>query len=586
LNSRMVSILHSIRLIAILFCLAMAVNWQYGFSSTYLNTPVDQFKAYLNESLGEEMSEGTYNLWWDLIQNIWFVGFFIGIFLNPALNNRLGRRYGMMIANSFILVAAVLQWLAIILHQPILIIIGRAIASTFTAIAFESLVLYLQESPPTHIRGTASFMSEITFALFCVEGTMLGTDELLGKNLPWLTASVIPICIFSVVILFFVPETSKYLLSSGADRESIEYSVRFFHGPDVNIPAILKETEIELTAESHSSTWSSILDLVRIPHLRKALLLSVCCLQNCVALWTFIYNSTLFLEDMNIDSGISKWAATALCLSYFVCTLIGGSVVDRVGRLKILLPFSYMNVLCIVVFTLFSQLQKVQDFWKYFEVATLILFSGSYGLGVRAISWFISSELTPIKYRSLMQSACYSINTVSVVISTFVVLPLYFWIGSYCFPILYCIPSTFALIYVTRNLPETKGREIHDILLFVRWIVHSCVIPSMGSVSLLPLLLLLLFFLHSEQHDSHKQESTLLLLSFAKHLSQITLHSYPRYGIVAVGCWVHIWRNSEEDDYSMNTPRVRAITSSMHSKMDEGNLCEISRDFNHIYFTS
>lgn len=53
-----------------------------------------------------------------------------------------------------------------------------------------------------------------------------------------------------------------------------------------------------------------------------------------------------------------------------------------------------------------------QDFWKYFGVATLILFAGSYGCGVGAISWFISSELTPIKYRTLMQSACYGINTV------------------------------------------------------------------------------------------------------------------------------------------------------------------------------
>lgn len=41
---------------------------------------------------------------------------------------------------------------------------------------------------------------------------------------------------------------------------------------------------------------------------------------------------------------------------------------------------------------------------------------------------------------------------VSVVISTFVVLPFYFWIGTYCFLILYCLPSAFALIYITRSV--------------------------------------------------------------------------------------------------------------------------------------
>lgn len=48
---RMTSTAHSVRLIAILFLLAVAVNWQYGFSSTYLNTPVDQFKVRLFNQL-------------------------------------------------------------------------------------------------------------------------------------------------------------------------------------------------------------------------------------------------------------------------------------------------------------------------------------------------------------------------------------------------------------------------------------------------------------------------------------------------------------------------------------------------------
>lgn len=39
--------------------------------------------------------------------------------------------------------------------------------------------------------------------------------------------------------------------------------------------------------------------------------------QNCVALWTFIYNSTLFLEDINIDR--SDWETeNSLILNYSV----------------------------------------------------------------------------------------------------------------------------------------------------------------------------------------------------------------------------------------------------------------------------
>lgn len=55
-------------------------------------------------------------------------------------------------------------------------------------------------------------------------------------------------------------------------------------------------------------------------------------------------------------------------------------------------------------------------------------------------------------------------NTVMVVISTFTVLPLYSVIGSYAFLILYSIPSFISMLILFRYLPETKGREIHDIV--------------------------------------------------------------------------------------------------------------------------
>lgn len=131
----------------------------------------------------------------------------------------------------------------------------------------------------------------------------------------------------------------------------------------------------EIAEESISSTWSSILDLVRIPHLRKALLLAVCCLQvsslipisrgercckwclmqksQCWKMEEFLRIALLsgrssiirhFSSKISTSigkirvrkritsqtfSGIAKWAATAMCVSYFVCTVIGGTFVDR-----------------------------------------------------------------------------------------------------------------------------------------------------------------------------------------------------------------------------------------------------------------
>lgn len=84
--------------------------------------------------------------------------------------------------------------------------------------------------------------------------------------------------------------------------------------------------------------------------------------------------------------------------------------------------------------------------------------------GVGPVSWILCTELVPQRHRSLIQSLCYSINTIMVVISTFAVLPLYSVVGAYAFLILYIVPSAGCIIYLYKNLPETMGREIYEIV--------------------------------------------------------------------------------------------------------------------------
>jgi MFS family permease len=92
-----------IRLFVLGTTIAFAANFQIGFSSTYLNTPVQSFKDYLNVSLAEkhnvEMTVTVYDLIWNAVLNVWSIGYFVGIWIAPVLNDRYGRRG---IKNTFI----------------------------------------------------------------------------------------------------------------------------------------------------------------------------------------------------------------------------------------------------------------------------------------------------------------------------------------------------------------------------------------------------------------------------------------------------------------------------------------------------
>ncbi|KAI1718426.1 sugar transporter domain-containing protein [Ditylenchus destructor] len=136
-----------LRAVGIAFTLSLSCNFQYGFSSTYLNSPVEEFRIFLNESAehrGIQMDEGLYRYIWNMISNIWFIGFFFGVWLSPIINDRFGRKVGFLLNNVINVVASLLRFAAIISLWPELLLVGRLLASIATAVTYQSLILYLQ----------------------------------------------------------------------------------------------------------------------------------------------------------------------------------------------------------------------------------------------------------------------------------------------------------------------------------------------------------------------------------------------------------------------------------------------------------
>uniref|UniRef100_A0A1I7YYH7 MFS domain-containing protein n=1 Tax=Steinernema glaseri TaxID=37863 RepID=A0A1I7YYH7_9BILA len=181
--------LQKAKLIATCVALSYACNLQYGYSSVYLNTPVEGFKTYLNESLtrrGWLMTEDTYSWMWNLILNIWFVGFFFGVWLSPFLNDRYGRKVGFILMNTISLLGSITRYLGTLLYVPELLFIGRILVSIATAVTYQSQILYFQECSPTKLRGSLSFFSDFSFSTMALLGMSLGTKNVFGDHISYL----------------------------------------------------------------------------------------------------------------------------------------------------------------------------------------------------------------------------------------------------------------------------------------------------------------------------------------------------------------------------------------------------------------
>ncbi|GMR51291.1 hypothetical protein PMAYCL1PPCAC_21486, partial [Pristionchus mayeri] len=128
--------------------------------------------------------------------------------------------------------SSALQLLSVtVISSPEVLIAGRAVMALFSPLSEAALMMYLQESSPTHLRGTLSSLFSTGFVIMCMLGMQLGC--LLDQSLPILISIPIPVGILSVAFLFFLPETPKYLLTKD-DKEGALRSLSFFQGKQID----------------------------------------------------------------------------------------------------------------------------------------------------------------------------------------------------------------------------------------------------------------------------------------------------------------------------------------------------------------
>ncbi|VDK64738.1 unnamed protein product [Anisakis simplex] len=149
----------------------------------------------------------------------------------------------------------------------------------------------------------------------------------------------------------------------------------------------------------------------------------------------------------------------------FIASIFGALAVDRFGRRPLLLSFALCNTLSLCAYCVFDRIAfYVDEQFKYGCIASLIAYGITFGGGLGPIAFFITTELVPQQFRSAVQSMVFTTNTAVNFVFSLVTLPLYDAIDIWSLIPLFIGPSFVAWIYLLFKLPETRGREIHEIV--------------------------------------------------------------------------------------------------------------------------
>lgn len=170
---------------------------------------------------------------------------------------------------------------------------------------------------------------------------------------------------------------------------------------------------------------------------------------------------TIFQKIGNTEAGYAISTALFLSVINVIATIVSLWLIDRIGRRKLLISsvFFMMLSLFIIGIELYRNLFIVR--WVTF--ASFIIYIVAFAIGMGPITWLLISEIYPIRIRGQAMSIATFANWLSnyLVSLTFLQIMDLLTPGGAFF--LYGLIAFFALLFVFRRVPETKGKSLSDI---------------------------------------------------------------------------------------------------------------------------
>jgi len=396
----------------------------------------------------------------EMIVSILLIGALIGAFIGGTLADRFGRKYTMFITTFFFLLGTVFLFVGDSMTE---LLIGRFITGWGIGIASVVVPLYIAEiSPPKH-RGALVSLNQLAITIGILVAYLV--DYLLANDALWhemFGFGFIP-AIFLFIGLFFVPETPSFLASKGKKEKAIKMFERF------NLAYEEKEVFKETEKPKEIVRWSHLLDKAIRPALFIGLGLSI--FQQITGINTVIYYAPRIFQFSGLTSATAATLATlGVGIINVIMTILALWLIDKLGR-RILLIIGLIGMVISLgtlglAFHLSSAHHISQEWVGIIAVATLMTYISFFAISLGPVAWLIISEIYPLGVRGRAMGIAIFANWVSNYFVSLTFLSLLEHLGTTGTFFLYAVIGLFALWFVLRRVPETKGKTFEEIQKF------------------------------------------------------------------------------------------------------------------------
>ena len=276
----------------------------------------------------------------------------------------------------------------------------------------------------------------------------------IGENAwRWMVGvEAIPALIYTLLVLT-VPKSPRWLLLQGRREEA---SVVFEQlNPEDDVEKIMKEIE-DSQHDHHSSNENIFMKKYRFP-LMLAFLIAF--FNQLSGINAFLYYAPRIFQEAGLGESTALLSSIGIGVTNMVFTLIGISLIDKLGRKKLMYIGSvgYILSLSLVAMAFFLN-------WEGMAVPIfLFIFIAAHAIGQGTVIWVFISEVFPDQLRASGQSFGTSTHWVLAAIIPSMVPFLFSTVGAGTVFAFFAFMMVLQLIFVMFMMPETKGVPLEEL---------------------------------------------------------------------------------------------------------------------------
>jgi SP family xylose:H+ symportor-like MFS transporter len=394
------------------------------------------------------------------------IGCVIGGASAGFVSKSLGRKNGLIIAAVAFFLSAIGAWkpeaLNVFGTLPVYsFVVYRIIGGIGVGIASMISPMYIAEIAPARVRGKLVSWNQfaIIFGMLIIYFVNYfiakqGNEQwLIEEGWRWMFFSgAIPAGLF-LILLFFVPETPRYLVMKGRDNKAIAVLNKIAGKEDA--PGILKE--IKETIHEKSAPWLSFGFFV----IFIGIMLSV--FQQFVGINVVLYYAGNIFRNMGSSTNSSLLQTIIVGIVNLTFTVVAILTVDKFGRK----PLMIIGALGMAVSMIALGFAFYTDNLGLIALIFMLTYTAAFAMSWGPVTWVLLSEIFPNSIRGAMSIAVAAQWIANWIISlTFPMMNDNQWLTqqfnhgfSYW---IYGVMGILAALFMWKMVPETKGKTLEE----------------------------------------------------------------------------------------------------------------------------